>query len=291
MSAAHKLIDTDGVEVILGGFCSGETIPVVPIAAAAKVALLSGSASSPALTGASPFFFRDYPSDAAQGKVLAEVAFNDKKWKKVAVIQEQTDYAAGVYKAFNDSYSALGGTTMKEEFASSATDFRSTLSKLKTQAPDALFIDTQTAAASERVLKQMQELGWKPALILNDVTGAAPETLKKYAALTEGAITAEFSPDEANPKLQKMVSDFKAKFKVTEMPYPAYMSCIYDALYLLRDGIAAVGYDGQALATWSRTVKDWTGVSGPITIQDNGDRASGHSAFVVQGSKAVPIKK
>src|SRR6185369_16950196 len=118
-------------------FCSGETIPSVPIAAQAKVLLFSGSASSPALTNASPFFFRDYPSDAAQGSVLANVAYTKKNWKKVAVIQEQTDYAAGVFGSFDTAYKALGGTSVKEEFASDGTDFRSTLTKLKAGNPDA----------------------------------------------------------------------------------------------------------------------------------------------------------
>lgn len=288
VNAARKLVDVDGVEAIIGGFCSGETIPAVPIAEAGKVLLFSPSASSPALTGISPFFVRDYPSDAAQGKVLADLAYNKKNWKKVAVIQEQTDYAAGVYKAFNDSFTPLGGVTIKEEFATSATDFRSTLTKLKAENPDALFIDTQTSAASERVLKQLAELGWNPKLILNDVTGGDPTVLGKYKTQVEGAITAEFLPDETNAKLQKLVSDYKAKYSVDDMPYHGYMACVYDAVHALKEGIASVGYDGEKLAAWSRTIKNWTGASGAITIGSDGDRESGHKAEVVKNGKAEP---
>ncbi len=289
VNAAHKLIDTDGVQSIIGGFCSGETIPSVPIAAQAKVLLFSGSASSPALTNASPYFFRDYPSDAAQGKVLADVAYTKKNWKKVAVLQEQTDYAAGVFGSFDAAFKALGGTNVKEEFPSNATDFRSTLTKLKAEKPDALFIDTQTPAASQRILKQLAELGWKPTLILNDVTGGDPDTLSKFSSQVEGAVTAEFLPDETNAKLQTLIAAYKTKYG-EDMPYHGYMACEYDALYALKDGIASVGNDGEKLAAWSRTIKDWPGASGSITIGADGDRVSGHSAEIIQGGKKAPLK-
>src|SRR3989344_537249 len=274
VSAAHKLIDTDGVQFIIGGFCSGETLPVVPIAEKAKVFVFSTSASSPALTGISSFFARSYPSDAAQGKVLAEIAQNDKGWKKVAMIQEQTDYAAGIYKAFSSSFS---GETVKEEFPSNATDFRSALTKLKAAKPDALFVVTQTAAAAQRILKQLQELGWKPQMILNDVPGGDKPLVKEYASLLEGALTAEFVPNESNPKLQALVSKYKTRYG-QDLPYLGYMSIGYDTVYLLKDGITTVGNNGEKLAAWSRTIKDWQGSSGSITIQSDGDRASGHKA-------------
>ncbi|KKW18983.1 MAG: Receptor family ligand-binding protein, partial [Parcubacteria group bacterium GW2011_GWF2_50_9] len=105
-SAAQKLINIDKVQIILGGFCSSESIAATPVAEAAKVAILSPGSSSPDLTGISPYFFRNYPSDASQGKVLAEAAAT-RGWKKIAFLQEQTDYALGVYKAFSSRFTEL----------------------------------------------------------------------------------------------------------------------------------------------------------------------------------------
>lgn len=141
-NAVQKLINVDKVQVILGGFCSSESIAAVPVAEAAKVALFSPGSSSPDLTGISPYFFRNYPSDASQGKILAEVAYS-KGWRTVAMLQEQTDYALGVYKTFSATFEGLGGKLVKEETPSSNIDFRSQLTKLKAANPDALFIDTQ----------------------------------------------------------------------------------------------------------------------------------------------------
>jgi len=70
-----------------------------------------------------------------------------------------------------------------------------------------------------------------------------------------------------------------------EPPFQSYAQTAYDAPYLLKDGIIAVGYDGEKLAEWSRTIKDWEGASGKTTIGANGDRASGHVLKIVKDGK------
>src|SRR3989344_2301048 len=97
-NAAQKLVNVDKVEVILGGSCSSETLAALPIVEKAGVVIVTGSATSPDLVNKSKFFFRVYPNDSAQGTVLANAAYA-KGWKNVAVIQEQTDYPLGIYKA------------------------------------------------------------------------------------------------------------------------------------------------------------------------------------------------
>ncbi len=288
-NAAQKLVNVDKVQAIIGGFCSSETLSAVPVAETGKVVVFSPGATSPDLTGKSPYFFRDYPSDASQGKVLAEVSFNTKKWKKVAFIQEQLDYPLGIYKAFDSAFTALGGSTVKEEFQTSVTDFRSILSKLKAQNPDALFIDTQTPAAAERIVKQVTELGWKAPLLLSDAVIGDPATIQNNKVAFEGALGAEFGIDPSNTKFQHMLESYKAKYN-TDAPYQSYMQTVYDSVYIIADGIKAVGYNGEKLAAWSRTIKDWPGASGMVTIGADGDRVGGHVAKVVHNGVVEILK-
>jgi branched-chain amino acid transport system substrate-binding protein len=279
-NAAQKLINVDGVQAIIGGLCSGETLPAVPIAAQAKVLLFSASASSPKLTNISPYFFRDYPSDSAGGKVLADGSYNMKHWRTVAVMQEQTDYAVGLYGAFSDEFQKLGGTVLNQSFPSTATDFRSFLTTLKAQNPDALYMDTQTPQVADRILQQLHQLGWKIPLLVNDVTSGDPTVMKADAVTLDGAFTTEFSTNPNNPKFEHLLEAYKAKYG-TDVPYQGYAQTMYDAVYLLADGIKAVGYNGAALAQWSRTIKDWQGASDNITIEPSGDRASGSSLEII----------
>jgi len=290
-NAAQKLINVDKVEIIIGGFCSSESLSVVPIAESAKVAMISPGSSSPKLTGISNYFVRNYPSDSAQGSVLANIAFTDKGWKNVAFIQEQTDYSLGVYTAFSETFSELGGATTNESFPSENTDFRSILTKLKDQNPDALFISVQTPAVAERILTQLNQLGWKPNLMAADIIPGDPKLVSGNAAALEGTLTAEFGVDKTNAKFVGMINAYKAKYG-EEPPYQGYAQVVYDAPYIVRDAVAAVGYDGPMVARWLRTeVRDWQGAAGSVSIGDDGDLVSGHRPEVIMGGQVMPYTR
>lgn len=282
-NAVQKLVNVDKVKVILGGSCSSETLAGIPIVEEAKVVIVTGSATSPDLINKSKFFFRVYPNDSTQGRVLAE-ASTKRGWKKVAVIQEQTDYALGVVKAFTTTYEKAGGKIAKEEFATAVTDVRSQLTKLKGENFDALLISVQTPATGDRVLKQLSDLKWKPNMMINDVL-INPETVERNKTILEGALAADFVLDETNEKLKKITEAYKARYD-KDIAYPNYTSAVYDSLFVIKDAIMAVGYDGEKIAEWARTsIKDWPGASGLITVGEDGERSAGHQLKVIKNGK------
>ena len=289
-NATQKLINVDKVQIIVGGFCSSESLAAEPIAESNKVALFSAGSSSPKLTGISHYFFRNYPSDASQGAVLADTTYNKKGFKKIAMMQEQTDYAIGINKAFSDKFQSLGGTIIQEQFATADTDFRSQLTKLKAQNSDALFLDTQTSASAKRVLKQIQDLGWKPNFVFSDVVLTDPTVLSQFKNLLEGALAAAVGVDLNNLKFAHLLAAYKAKFN-TDLPFQTYAQTEYDSIYMVKDAISQVGYNGQKIADWSRTVKNWQGATGSITISANGDPLSAYSAMMIKDNKLVPFAK
>jgi branched-chain amino acid transport system substrate-binding protein len=283
-SAAQKLINIDGVKIIIGGFCSGESLAIEPITTAAGVFLFSPGSSSPDLTGVSQMFARNYPSDAGQGETIADIAYNDKKLTKVAIIQEQTDYSVGLYNSFNTPFTALGGTVVREEFASTQTDFRTPLTKLKANNPDALFLVVQTPAAGQRILQQVQDLGWDVPLLISDILPGDATFVAQNATRLEGAIGAEFGVDPNNQKFQALLTSYKNAYG-TDMPFQSYGQTEYDSVYMIRDAIAAVGYDAEKVADWMRGLNGWTGASGTVNIGENGDRTRGHVGKVIRQGK------
>lgn len=286
-NAMQKLANVDGVKVVLGGLCSSESLAAVPIAEQSKVFLFSYAASSPDLTGISPFFARNYPSDSTQGIVLADAVYNIKKWRNVAVIHEQLDYPQGIYESFAFSFESLGGMTVKEEFATGVTDFRTGLAKLRFQNPDALFIITQTASSAERILRQLDEINWRPPLMISDATAGDAPTIERNAEILEGALAAEFGIDYNNPKFVHLIAAYKEKFNVEAVAYQSYLQTAYDSVYMLKDAIEDVGHDAEKLAEWFHSVKDWQGASGSVSIGENGDRASGHKLKVIKDGKSI----
>jgi ABC-type branched-subunit amino acid transport system substrate-binding protein len=112
-AAAMTLIDDHHVPAIIGPLDSNAAVAELPVVTAAQIVLISGSATSPALTGASPFFFRTCGSDALQGKLLAKRAAGKAfPHQRVGIIHLPGAYGEGLADAFATSYAELGGTIM-----------------------------------------------------------------------------------------------------------------------------------------------------------------------------------
>ncbi|MBY0110890.1 ABC transporter substrate-binding protein [Patescibacteria group bacterium] len=282
-NAAQKLVNIDKVEVIIGGFCSGEALAAEPITTAAGVALFSSSASNPKLSGISPLFVRNYPSDSSQGVVLADAAIAN-GMRKIAVLQEQTDYAAGIYEVFDAQIQENGGTTHKEEYTTDSYDFRTSIAKLQAERPDGLFVIANSPVSAERIFKQLKEMGWESSLLVSDVIAGDPTLVATHADLLEGAYAAEFGVDDNNPKFREVIDAYSAKY-MTEPPFQAYVQTGYDAVFLIAEAIKEVGYDGEKIAAWLRDVESWQGASGTLTINSNGDPEVGHRLEVIKSGK------
>ena len=59
-NAVQKLINIDGVKIIIGGVCSGETLGAAPLAESSKVILFSPGSGSPDITNAGDYIFRNF---------------------------------------------------------------------------------------------------------------------------------------------------------------------------------------------------------------------------------------
>lgn len=289
-AAASKLVNVDKVKVIIGGVCSNESLAAIPIVEAAKVALLSPSSNSMDLTGRSPLFFRDYPTVTEEGRVLADLADAHGK-KLVGFLQEQDAFTLGVAKAFSDEF-LKADKVLKveyENFSPGTTDFKTHILNLRAKNPDVVFINPLNPGTGSIILDQMKALGWKPQLMINDPIAGDSSTLMKNMDMLEGAWTTEFAVDLNNLKMSDLINQYKVKYG-TAVPYQSFAQTTYDAVYLVRDAIQAVGYDGQKIAAWGHAIKDWQGASGSITIDTNGDRVGGPVTRIVRNGKLEPLR-
>jgi eukaryotic-like serine/threonine-protein kinase len=76
----------------------------------AQIPMVSGTASSDALTGISPYFFRVAPSDTSQSGVGAKYALQQLKAKNVVVFEDQSDsYSQSLAHGFTQQFTASGG--------------------------------------------------------------------------------------------------------------------------------------------------------------------------------------
>lgn len=273
---AQRLVSVEGVKVIFGGACSGETIPMAPITEAVKALLISPCASSPKVSEIGDFVFRTMPSDANAGKVAASYARDILKLQKVAVVSEQTDYAQGLRGAFKDAFSAGGGAVSGDEvFQTGMSDFRTLLLKVKETNPEAVYVAPQTGDAGVLLLQQLKEIGYTGKIITAEVL-MDRKLVGDNAALFEGLVGVEAGIDTTNAKVAAFLEKYKTKYGEEISGIPVCGANGYSQVYLLKDAIETVGYDTTKIRDWLYDLKDWSGGLGTLTFDQNGDPITGY---------------
>jgi branched-chain amino acid transport system substrate-binding protein len=286
-AAAQKLINVDKVSVIYGGFCSSETLGASPIAEGAGVVMLSPGSSSPDITTAGDYIFRNYPSDSAQGAIIAGIA-GDMGLEKVGMITEENDYTIGIESAFTASFE---GETLTESFLPTDTDFKTQITKLKSEGVGAIFINPQTPAKSDLIMKQLQELGTEGLQIFaNDVVMGHSEGLTQYATLVEGMIGAQTTYNTEHADYDYLVETYIERTGEAEVPFLTYGSTSYDAVFLLADAFGEVGTSADAIRDWLYEVDGWEGMAGSLILDVNGDPEAGHVPQMINDATAVPYE-
>jgi branched-chain amino acid transport system substrate-binding protein len=265
VTAAKKLVDLDKVKYIIGGTCSAETLSIIPITSQAKVVVISPSASAPKLSGISEYFLRNNPSDAITGSILAK--YLSGTYKTAGIVSEKSDFPQGVKETFiteaeKDGMLVLG----TEDFSSGITDFRSFLTKMQSKNPDAIFVNPKDSENFIRIIQQAKQLNIKSQLV-GVLFGADPSLATLPAA--QGIIFANLSGLSSEKG-----KDYLQKYKATYNSEPNYAfqdGAAYDDVYLIAQAIMSVGDDATKVAKYLYSLKDYSGVIGTYSFDENGD--------------------
>ena len=261
ITAYRKLTDVDDVKIILGTSCSGAMLGAAPLAEEDGVIIFSGLATNPDIANAGDYIFRTSMSDAQLGIDTGNVLWADGV-RTLATITEATDYAEGVRRTSVEQFQKLGGQLVAEErYASDVTDFRSQLTKLLSEDPDAVHIAAQSEFAGGTIVKQLRELGYEGPLYSEVVpVGATALEVAGGAATGLKAITADLDP--ANDKAQEVLANFKARYDYVTLPW--YLGSAYDDVYITAACLKQTGDDQDAdgfrdcmyEVTWSGSIGD-----------------------------------
>ena len=263
-NAANKLVHINNVPAIIGGLCSSETLAAAPIAENGKTVLFSPCSSSPDVTTAGDYVFRDMPSDSFQGKYAAEVTFNSLNGKDVAVLYCLSDWCVAIKQVFKQRLSELGGTVVMEEgYEQTARDLRTQLAKIKQSNPDVLYFLGYTEASIVG-LKQTKELGFDIPIIGGDAWDD-PKIWEDSKEAGEGVRYTMVSADLPESFKSKM----RQKTGTDEITLCTPQA--YDAVNLVAEVMEKAGTDSAEIKDELYKVGDYNGVSGTIAFDENGD--------------------
>ena len=105
------------VVAVVGHLTSGTSLAAGRVYGAGRrpVAMISPSASSPDLSGLSPWIFRVCPTDLSHGAQLARYARETLRARRVGLIYLDDDYGRGLRLSFGAEFRRLGGVVVEED--------------------------------------------------------------------------------------------------------------------------------------------------------------------------------
>ena len=260
ITAYKKLTEVDGVKIILGTSCSGAMLGAAPLAEEDGVVIFSGLATNPDIADAGDYIFRTSLNDALVGIDTGNAMWVDGH-RTMATITENTDYAEGVRRTTVDRFEELGGSVVAEEhYASDVTDFRTQLTKIIGEEPDALHVSAQSEFTGGTIIKQVRELGWEGP-IYAEIVAVGP-TAQEIAgdAITGAKGIAAAGLDPSNAKAVEVLANFQERYEYIVFPW--YLGSAYDDVYITAECLKQTNDDQDADGfrdclydiTWSGTI-------------------------------------
>ncbi|MBI4799372.1 MAG: ABC transporter substrate-binding protein [Desulfarculus sp.] len=289
-NATNRLVTKDKVAAMLGPVTSSATLAAAPIAEAARVPLVSPSATSPIVTQGRRYVFRVCFMDPFQGQAAARHAFQNLGARRAAVlIDVGQDYAVGLAAFFKREFQRLGGQVVAEaKCGTGDQDFSAQLGAIKASNPDLLYLPNYYAEIA-LAARQARELGLRTPLLSGD--GAdAPELLNIGGPAVEGlSFTTHFHRQGAvTPLAREFLAGYakeRAAGNIKE-DLTSFHVLGAEAYLVLADALErAGGIDGPQLRQALAGTRDFLGISGRLTIGEDGNAVKSAAILQVKDGK------
>ncbi|QRG66523.1 branched-chain amino acid ABC transporter substrate-binding protein [Brevibacillus choshinensis] len=288
-TAANKLV-SQNVAAVVGGYCSGATLPSSGVFKNANIPMIvpaANSAKLPAQGYDTLFLINGLTPDQAQ---TAADYMGANQAKKVALIHDNSAYAKDLADFAKAAVEKSGGTVVAYEAINpEEKDFSALVTKLKGIGPDATYF-TGYYAAGGLMVKQFKQKGVSGLFMVGD--GSFSEDIIKIA----GADNAEGLLITATPTAEFIegAEAFTTEYKQTYnnlAPGP-FSALSYNAVNLLVDALKrANSTDHDALKKAIKETKDFKALGQTISFNaQNTLDTSNFAVLKVAGGKFTLAK-
>ncbi|MGG4455623.1 branched-chain amino acid ABC transporter substrate-binding protein [Brevibacillus porteri] len=288
-TAANKLVSQNVVAVV-GGYCSGATLPSSGVFKNANVPMIvpaANSAKLPAQGYDTLFLINGLTPDQAQ-TAADYMAANQAK--KVVLIHDNSAYAKDLADFAKASVEKSGGTVIAYEAINpEEKDFSALITKIKGLQPDATYF-TGYYAAGGLMVKQFKQKGVSGLFLAGD--GSFSEDVIKIAGAdnAEGLFITATPTAEFIEGAEAFTSDYKQTYN-NLAPGP-FSALSYNAVNLLADAIGrANSTDRDAIKKAIKETKDFKALGQTISFNaQNTLDTSNFAVLKVTGGKFTLAK-
>lgn len=287
LAAMNKLISIDKVPIVetVG---SSVVLALGPVAQENRVILVNTAAQNPNVRKIGNFIFSLVPLADAVMQTTARHSVERMNAKTAALLFVNNEYGRGVSSTFQKLFEGSGGKVVASEIhAQGETDFTTPLTKLKFANADIVFFvghENELGYA----LKKAKQIGMKsrwlaPPGVFN------PLTLTLAGDAAEGLQAADypFDPVYGTERMRAFGKRYQERFGV--LPGNA-AARTYDAIMLYAAALKTGGRTPAQIRDYLLSVKNFDGVSGPVTFDKEGITLEQPVVRVVEGGKIILMK-
>lgn len=285
ISAYDKLVNQDGVKLILGPVTSGAANAVAPNATADGIPMITPSGTESNLTkNGGEYVFRTCYIDATQGEIIAKYSSENIGAKTMVILyNKDSDYSIGIAEAAKTQFESNGGTVVEYvSYNEGDKDFSAQLTNIKSSNPDVLVLPDYYSVVAI-IAEQARRVGITSQFMGGDGWDS-PELVNLGGSAVEGAVFVNhYSPSDTDELIQDFVKAYKEKYGQTP---DAFAALSYSTLQLYEAAIVKAGsLDGAAIKDALKGI-DVDTISGNIKFDS--DRNPQKSVSIIKIENGEP---
>jgi branched-chain amino acid transport system substrate-binding protein len=280
---AREIVADPEIVAVVGPMDSAEALVNAPIFHDAGLLQISPCASHPALCGSGfATFTRLVANDDLQGRELARMAHDYLGSRRAAVVHASDVWASGVSDVFERAFEMLGGVVVeRRSVAEGSPALPDDLSAIVRARPDLVFFAIHPQQGPV-VSVPLRGAGLRVSFLGTDA-------MKASFPLGGGEVGREAYHTHSGADFRQ--GDAAARFRAAYTArYPedsTYSPEGYDAVMLIAEALRRVRVpDRRRILDAVRALREFPGVSGPITFTETGERLNAGIGFYrVRGHK------
>jgi branched-chain amino acid transport system substrate-binding protein len=282
---ASELVD-EKVSGVVGHFNSGCTDPASLIYNEAHVPMITPASTNVKVTQKGyKGVFRVCGQDDQQGHTAADFVAGTLKLKKIAILDDRTEYGKGLADLFEKHLGGRVQVALHDGVDKDSDNFRPYLTKIKESGAELVYFGGIYHQAVP-LIRQARDAGMTMPFMSGDgVHGYPVDFIEKLGPLAEGVYTT-FPNVEAAPGYAGFMKKYTERFKTESGPYAIYS---FAAATILLESMQKAGTTDGVKVAEAIHAGSFDTPAGKIEFDAKGDiKASDYyTVWVIRGGKHV----
>lgn len=285
INVAQRLVSDKGIVAVVGHFASGVCLATAPVYQRGGLVQASPTSSHPDFTKQGTYMFRNCNTQEVEGPAGAEFIINQMGKKNIAVIYINNDWGLTAKDCFVKGVKDRGGRIVAAEpfIGGQTRDFTPMLTKINAAKPDIIYLAAMYADAG-MIAQQLKRLGYGIEMFGNSSVYNQMFIDLAGSAVDDVFLTASFFAEEPAPEVQTFVSSFKKEYGIIPDQFAALA---YDTTGVVIEALKVSGPDRAKLRDALAHIKDYPGVTGNTTFDENRDAKKGVLVLKIENGKFV----